>query len=66
MWQLTVEGGRRAAWKTHGVKADADRKHVCVLMGQDACLYLCDYKCRSMYVHMCEAVCVRETLCVCV
>lgn len=39
MLQLAVDGGGRlAARKTHGVKADTDRKHVCALMGEDACV----------------------------
>lgn len=34
--------GRLAARKTHGVKADTDRKHMCALMGKDACLHIRD------------------------
>ncbi len=44
MQQLAVEGGGRlAARKTHGVKADTDRKHVCAY-GQGCvpgCVWLC-------------------------
>lgn len=54
MWQLAVEGeGRLAAWKTHGVEADADRKHVC------ACVRARGYGCVPASQSVIVCWCVR-------
>lgn len=65
MQQLAVEGGGRlAARKTHGVKADTDRKHVCVLMGKDACLYVRDGVLVYEIAHVLEILYICMHVCV--
>lgn len=64
MQQFAVDGGGRlAARKTHGVKADTDRKHVCVLMGKDACLDVrgCVLVCET--AHVLERLCTHACVC---
>lgn len=65
MQQLAVGGGGRlAARKTHGVKADTDRKHVCVLMGKDACLHVRDCVSVCEIAHVLERLCMHACVCI--